>query len=109
MVYRDDFNVSCQVCSRPLEKFRGENFTYSRCPGCQGIFIARAALETIWERLVKRPAPRVEWSDRAGERLCPECHAPMRAAKIREQAIDACAAHGYWFIKGRLMRLLAAG
>ena len=28
---------------------------------------------------------------------------------LREQAIDACAAHGYWFIKGRLMRLLAAG
>ena len=95
-------DLTCPVCATPLE-LAGRT---SRCPSCEGAWVAEDALVAILEQrastLVKLP-----WQARQdAARPCAACKAAMQTVNLGSVALDRCADHGVWFDADELTALL---
>lgn len=87
--------MQCPIC--------GGVMTSSRC--C-GEWIAEARLVDMAQEM-RGSLVELPWKPRKGTpRNCPSCSAPMQTVTLAKVDLDRCPAHGVWFDKDELQKVL---
>lgn len=108
--------LRCQDCDEPFAAFHAGTGVLRACRWCGGQLVDHALLRELLERQesqgrnAPRPPPRKEPVD-VGVRYvrCPICRQPMNRKNFAGKSgviVDICRAHGTWFDRGELPRLL---
>lgn len=110
----------CPACAKPLAADRVGDLETRVCPACGGLWLDRAVFEQLGasrERqgavlgaLPAPAAPPVAALEPVQYRPCPACGARMNRVNYARRSgvvLDVCKAHGLWFDRDELRRLLA--
>jgi Zn-finger nucleic acid-binding protein/RNA polymerase subunit RPABC4/transcription elongation factor Spt4 len=116
---------SCPRCRQPLAGARAGEHPYEHCPGCGGLWVDRQIFDRLLTQTERqRPAvssgiptqsePARKTAPKGGPQPfylnCPECGQVMARANFATRSgvlIDRCPAHGIWFDRDELSRILA--
>jgi Zn-finger nucleic acid-binding protein len=102
--------LDCPRCARPLEHHQAKGLEAWTCRLCAGALVSNRieqVLETRGEGL-QRPmgAVALEAVDEAPRIACPSCQARMVRHLVRGVTVDTCEAHGTWYDRGELKRMV---
>jgi Zn-finger nucleic acid-binding protein len=108
--------MQCPCCNLPLEPEALGGEILDRCGQCGGEYVDSKALRRLLAALsisspsrgsaYARPSP---FSDPVRYRKCPACGELMLRKNFRESSgvvVDVCAAHGVWFDRGELAKVI---
>ena len=101
--------MRCPQCSVDLDET-----SRPECPQCGGTFARNDDLDRLLEVEDNRRAPSArrtmaDWAigEEPSERQCPVCEQPMLRAQMERVLVERCVAHGVWFDRDELKRVLA--
>jgi len=110
----------CPACAKPLAEVQIGDLEVRSCQACGGLWLDRAVFEQLGasrERqgavlgaLPAPSAPPVIALDQVHYRPCPACGQRMNRVNYARQSgvvLDVCKAHGLWFDRDELRRVLA--
>jgi Zn-finger nucleic acid-binding protein len=102
MAFRDE-HLACPACGKAaLSDDHAIGITRWECAACGGVWLDRAALAALVDKL---ELPIDELAGRAAgasSRGCPRCRAPMATLTVDAITLDTCADHGLWFDRAEL-------
>lgn len=111
---------ACPRCGIAMRAALFAGRTVERCPNCEGMWMARAELEQMYEQqhqqalLERRTRPRRQRLDLGAQSKqayvrCPVCGATMNRrnfARTSGVVVDICLRHGTWFDRDELAAVL---
>jgi Zn-finger nucleic acid-binding protein len=107
----------CPVCRIPIVLVDAGRTSVHACRGCGGLWLDRATVDAVCANAERQadvlgmtlePVPAVD-ARNARERPCPECSAPMHPVHFQRVSgvmLDVCGAHGTWFDRDELRRMI---
>jgi Zn-finger nucleic acid-binding protein len=95
--------LTCPVCAGQPLVFAGERWA---CERCEGAFVENAALVEMVIAMTGVPWELPAVAGRPADRKCPACAALLVREQVETVEIDRCAAHGIWFDRDELRKLL---
>lgn len=101
-------NGVCPGCGNELDE-RGTRLV---CSTCESVFVTNEDLESMMNDL--SPDTQLHLAQRLGAvneetpRACPRCATPMRSVTLQGVGLEQCGAHGVWFDKTELAKVLHA-
>lgn len=109
--YRDP-ERPCPACDQPLRAYHQRLV----CDACNGIMVSVEDLSGAIEDLTS-VTPTFAWDhEKPSSRKCPQCRAPMVGCRVvleiegevahPRPELDRCAAHGVWFDREELAKVL---
>lgn len=110
--------LACPGCNAELREYEGKLC----CDACGGIMMDMAsliaAIAEIVEAQTGTPTQLKFVDEKAGNRVCPRCKAPLTTAHVvvdlakkhpkMRPTLDHCASHGVWFDAGELTDVFEA-
>jgi Zn-finger nucleic acid-binding protein len=108
MLARDmahDDRLDCPACGADLEPRGARLF----CDSCRGVLVTRDELREMLRSIHpndKRALEQQLVPIAGGSRACPRCGVRMDAFSINHIPIDQCFAHGFWFDRDELSKVL---
>jgi Zn-finger nucleic acid-binding protein len=99
---RDAFAM-CPDCDIALQTYGAR----LACDRCGGVLVGEAELRALLREL--DPRRDIAWpaSAPATSRRCPCCAAMMTGVRMEGVPVEHCVAHGVWFDRGELAKVLA--
>src|SRR4051812_34372909 len=111
--------MNCPRCNVALEAHQAPRVLLYGCAGCGGLWLDGEASRRVVEAIDPNVVSAADDESRRARSLqvdvakaapCPVCTQPMKRMPI-EQArvdVDACEAHGVWFDRDELQRVIRA-
>ena len=107
----------CPVCRTPIPRVDAGRTSLHACRGCAGLWLDRATVDAVCANAERQAdvlgmhvgaPPALDAAD-ARERPCPECGVPMHPVHFQRVSgvmLDVCGAHGTWFDRDELRRMV---
>jgi Zn-finger nucleic acid-binding protein len=104
MPNRDAF-PTCPDCAVALQTYG----TRLGCDTCGGTLVTVAELLELLNSFDSKHPRSLDWPEieRPSRRRCPCCEAIMIGVRMESVPVERCAAHGIWFDRGELAKVLA--